>query len=98
VDVAGSSRLGWLAVRSPGRIASPAGWSGEDTKGLEAHLVDDKFGSGTLSESKRAMIIEFCDGKHSVAEIVTMLAESYSLADAPVEEVHAGAKPIHKSQ
>jgi len=71
------------------------------TKGLEVHLVDDQF---VIYEAKTdrvhflnasaALILEFCDGKHSVAEIVTLVGEAYSLADAPVEEVHAGLRSL----
>jgi hypothetical protein len=65
--------------------------------GLEAHLVDDQvviYEVGTdrvhYLNATAALILEFCDGTRSIEDIVSLVGEAYALADAPVEQVHAG--------
>ena len=63
--------------------------------GLETHPADDQFvireaGSDQVYylNPTAALILEFCDGEHSVGEITTLVREAYSLPDAPAEQVY----------
>jgi hypothetical protein len=63
-------------------------------EGLEVHPVGDQFviyETGTdrihYLNPTAALVLEFCDGDHSPAEIAALVQEAYGLADAPCEEV-----------
>jgi len=63
-------------------------------EGLEIHAVADRFvvyESGTdrihYLNATAALVLEFCDGSHSLAEIAALVQEAYGLPSVPVSEV-----------
>ena len=63
--------------------------------GLEVHIVDEQIIVYEANSDRvhflspsAAMVLELCNGKHSVAEIVSLVGEMYALADAPLREVN----------
>lgn len=62
--------------------------------GLEMHEVSGQF---VIYETGRdaihylnptaALVLEFCDGNHSSAEIAVLVQEAYNLPSAPLDEI-----------
>jgi hypothetical protein len=64
---------------------------------LDIHFLDDQFvvyNPGTdrihYLNGTAALILDLCDGSHSVPEIVMLVKETYSLTVAPEREVDEG--------
>jgi hypothetical protein len=64
-------------------------------QGLEIHAVGDEVAVYEPEADRihylnptAALILEFCDGEHSAAEIAALVQEAYSLPAAPLSEVH----------
>ena len=76
-------------MRNPTAVAHP-----RKAEGIESHIVGDEC---VVYESAAdrihylnptaALILEFCDGNHSPAEIAALVQEAYGLPGAPLDEV-----------
>jgi len=73
--------------------------NGEDpprrVAGLEVHIVDEQVIVYEANSDRihflnptAAMVLELCNGQHSVTEITGLVAEMYALADAPLREIN----------
>ena len=59
------------------------------------HIAADQivvYGAGTdrihYMNPTAALVLEFCDGSHSAAEIAALVREAYGLASVPLSEVN----------
>ncbi|MGA8538114.1 MAG: PqqD family protein [Terriglobales bacterium] len=65
------------------------------TEGIEIHAVGDECAVYETAADRihylnptAALILEFCDGDHSPAEIAALVQEAYGLPGAPLAEVN----------
>jgi hypothetical protein len=63
--------------------------------GIEIHAVGDECAVYETAADRihylnptAALILEFCDGNRSAAEIAALVQEAYGLPDAPLDEVN----------
>jgi hypothetical protein len=66
----------------------------QKTDGLDIHLVDDHcVVYDTIGDRihylnpTAALVLEFCDGKRSPAEIAALVQQAYGLAATPLDEI-----------
>jgi hypothetical protein len=72
--------------------------------GLEMHEVGSQFviyetGRDAIHylNSTAALVLEFCDGNHSSAEIAALVQEAYGLPAAPLGEVSGCLSELRKT-
>ena len=71
--------------------------------GLEVHIVDDQcIVYDTVADRihylnpTAALVLEFCDGSRSPAEIAALMQEAYQLTADPVSEVDSCLSSLRK--